>query len=320
MLMLTKFWEGLGGKLAEQWAARILTPAFAFWTGALAAWVWGNLGDDIRANGWTAALQQYTSKLQTLPIALQVALIVVILLALVTSAAVAERLTPPLLRILEGYWPARLGGWLQQRNFTRRQAAYSRAGALAGKRDDVGLTSDEDAKLATLEHRLRRTPATQALTMPTRLGNLLRAAEARPRERYGLDTVVCWPYLWLILDQDTKEELTQTRVALNTATRVWLWGALFAVWTVWAWWALPVAVVVCASTYYVSMLSAAEVYGDLLEATFALHRTALYAALRWPPPATPDEEAADGEAVTTYLWRGIAPVGLKFEVPKQGPP
>jgi hypothetical protein len=319
MTMLTTFWEGLGSKVAEQWALRILTPAFAFWTGGLTAWLWGNLGDDIRANGWAAALQEHTSKLQTLPVALQVALVIVILLALVASAAIAERLTLPLLRILEGYWPAPLGGWLRRRNFARRQAAYRRAGDLAGRRDDMGLTVGEDAELAALEHRLRRTPATLALTMPTRLGNMLRAAEARPRERYGLDTVVCWPYLWLLLDEDTKAELTQARGALNAATRVWLWGALFAVWAVWAWWALPAAVAVCAATYYASMLSAAGVYGDLLEATFALHRAALYAALRWPLPASPDEEIPDGEAVTTYLWRGIPPAGLKLKAPKEYP-
>jgi hypothetical protein len=317
--MLTSFWEGLGSKLAEQWAARILTPAFVFWIGGLTAWVWGNLGDDIHANGWAAALQAHTTKLQTLPIALQVALVVVILLGLVASAAIAERLTLPLLRILEGYWPPRLGGPLQRHNFTRRQAAYRRAGDLAGKRDDVGLTPGENAELATLERRLRRMPATLALTMPTRLGNLLRAAEARPRQRYGLDTVVSWPYLWLLLDKDTKAELIQARSGLNGAARVWLWGALFAAWTVWAWWALPVAVAVCASIYYASMLSAAEVYGDLVEATFALHRTALYAALRWPPPASPDKEIPHGETVTTYLWRGIAPADLKFDVPTESP-
>lgn len=315
--MLTTFWEGLGSKLAEQWAPRILTPAFVFWTGGLAAWLWGSLAADIRADGWAAALQRHTAKLQTLPVVIQVALVIAILLALVASAAIAERLTLPLLRILEGYWPPRLSGWLQQHYFTRRQAAYTRAGELAGKRDDAGLTPGEEAELATLERRLRRMPSTQALTMPTRLGNLLRAAEARPRQRYGLDTAVSWPYLWLLLDKDTQAELIQARGALNAAARVWLWAALFTVWTVWAWWALPVAVAVCAATYYGSMLSAAEVYGDLVEATFALHRTALYAALRWPPPASPEEEIPNGEAVTTYLWRGIAPAGLKFDVPTE---
>ena len=37
--MPTKFLESLGGKLAENWAANILTPAFVFWIGGLLAWV-----------------------------------------------------------------------------------------------------------------------------------------------------------------------------------------------------------------------------------------------------------------------------------------
>jgi hypothetical protein len=69
----------------------------------------------------------------------------------------------------------------------------------------------------------------------------------------------------------------------------------------------------CASAYYISMLSAAQVYGDLVEATFDLHRGKLYQALRWRSPVSPEEEIPDGRAVTTYLWTGIARARLKFE-------
>ena len=34
------FLNGITGKLAENWIANLLTPAFAFWLGGLAAWVW----------------------------------------------------------------------------------------------------------------------------------------------------------------------------------------------------------------------------------------------------------------------------------------
>jgi hypothetical protein len=87
---------------------------------------------------------------------------------------------------------------------------------------------------------------------------------------------------------------------------------LFAIWTVLAWWALPISAVVAAATYYGSLLSTAEVYGDLVTAAFDVHRGQLYKAVRWPQPGGPDEESAAGAALTEYLWRGTAPEGLTF--------
>jgi hypothetical protein len=116
-----------------------------------------------------------------------------------------------------------------------------------------------------------------------------------------------------VLPKDTRDELLQARAALDAAARLWLWSVLFVVWTPWALWALPVAVVVATASYYGSMLDAAEVYGDMVEAAFDVHRGELYKAARWPPTATPGEEARAGAALTEYLWRGTAPPGAAFD-------
>ncbi len=55
--------------------------------------------------------------------------------------------------------------------------------------------------------------------MPTALGNLLRSAEEYPLVRYGLETAVCWPRLWLLLPSATQETLTRARQSLNDAAR-----------------------------------------------------------------------------------------------------
>lgn len=75
--------------------------------------------------------------------------------------------------------------------------------------------------------------------MPTRLGNTLRAAEQRPLEKYGLDAIVCWSRLLLLLPDAVKQELNAARADLNTAARLWLWSLLFIIWSVWGWWATP---------------------------------------------------------------------------------
>jgi hypothetical protein len=48
----------------------------------------------------------------------------------------------------------------------------------------------------------------------------------------------------------------------------------------------------------------AQLFGDLIEAAYDLHRTALYHRLRWPLPADPEQEHSHGQQLTAYLWRG----------------
>lgn len=103
---------------------------------------------------------------------------------------------------------------------------------------------------------------------------------------------VGFPRKWILVHQNPAHRYRQRGMAMNVnretggprwqsqpnaGARGWLWGALFAIWTVWAWWALLVAAVVCAALYYGSLVPAARSYGDLVYAAFALHRFDLYA-------------------------------------------
>src|SRR5215472_3026100 len=100
--MLAAFWSGLGGEFARQWAARVLTPAFAFWAGGLAAVWWHGHGQAVRAHGWAHELSATATWPRTLPGVIQGLLVVAALLLVAASAVAAERLTLPLLRLLEG--------------------------------------------------------------------------------------------------------------------------------------------------------------------------------------------------------------------------
>ena len=56
--MLSSFWSGLGGELAKQWIARVLTPAFVFWAaGLLAVWADTHRGD-VAKHGWLRLSRQ----------------------------------------------------------------------------------------------------------------------------------------------------------------------------------------------------------------------------------------------------------------------
>jgi hypothetical protein len=290
--MYSKFLEGMTGKVAEQWVTNLLTPAFVFWSGGLAA--------SIYRFGWNP-LKEWVLKQ---PQSFQVGLLIAGLLVIVTSATIVQRGDRLMLRFLEGYWPR----WMIHLRQTRTQWYFQqweqnvkRWGELYGKGEDA-LTAEELNEYAQLDWSIVHSPSKKNQFMPTRLGNLLRASEYRSKERYGLDAVVCWPRLWLLLPDSSRKELQESRAALNTAVRICLWSLLFLVWTPLAWW-VPLFSLPAAWLSYRMTLNTASVYVDLLESVFDVHRNLLYQSLRIKLPKNPTEEAQDGKKLTQYIWR-----------------
>jgi hypothetical protein len=293
--MPTKFLEGIGNKLVEQWAANLLTPAFVFWLGGCVAWM--------QKFGWQPWQQWFSQLVEPL----QIALLFASLLLVATSAFAIQRFDLLVLRWFEGYWPTWMNPfrhWLLKKQQHRLQRLDQRWQELITKRDQNGqLTAAEMDEFVQIDWQLRQVPSQPDRIMPTKLGNLLRAAESHPSGKYGLDAIICWPRLWLVLPDAVKKELQDARSDLNTAARIWLWGVLFAFWTLWAWWALPIALLVTLFAHR-WMLNAAATYGDLLEAAFDLHRFELYKAMHWTLPTSPAQERQLGQQLTEYLWRG----------------
>ncbi|MBE9100212.1 hypothetical protein [Vacuolonema iberomarrocanum] len=307
--MPTKLLEGFGAKLVDQWGANLLTPAFVFWLGGLLAW-----GD--RQNWDWSDLTAFINGLEE-PI--QIAVLFIVLLVIIASGFVIQRFDLAVLRLFEGYWPPFLTPvrrWFLRRQHARFDRLDRRWQTLIHQKYQTALTPRALEDLAALEEELRQFPSDRDRLMPTRLGNLLRAAESRPGEKYGLDAIICWPRLWLLLPDKVKQELQTARADLNTAARLWLWGVLFILWVfMGAWWPVLVGGSVAVFSYN-WMLQAAEIYGSLLESAFDLHRMALYAALHFPLPTHPAEEQVMGKAVTEYLWRGSDRPQPEFRYPK----
>ena len=302
--MYSKFLEGMTGKVSEQWVTNLLTPAFVFWFGGLSAYVY--------RFGWkpleTLLLQQ--------PQSLQVGLLVLGLIMLVTSATIVQRGEQFILRLLEGYWPfwlKHLRRFRTKRYFQQWGQSITRWNELHSKGEEQ-LTAEELDEYTQLDWLIVHSPSRENQFMPTRLGNLLRASEYRSKERYGLDSVICWPRLWLLLPDSTRKELQEARTLLNTAVRACLWSILFIVWTPLAWWAPLLAFFAARISYHLA-LSTAAAYVDLLEATFDVHRHLLYQSLRVTPPKNPLKESEDGKKLTQYLWREPDPSMSDFQEP-----
>lgn len=296
--MSAKFLESFGGKLAEQWVANLLTPAFIFWAGGAAT--------GLQRFGW----QTTTTWFKQQPEPLQIPLLIGGLCLIAASAFVVQRFDLPVLRFLEGYWHPwlrPLRRWFIIREAKRSQQISDRWQTLA-QINPAQLSAEQRDELIQLDWQQLHLPLPSQL-MPTRLGNILRAAEQRPLEKYGLDAIVCWSRLWLLLPEAVKKDLQEARADLNTAARVWLWSLLFCGWTflgwsLWATWPLLLGVL-SAWFAYGWAIAAARTYGELIEAAFDLHRHLLYQSLRWNLPPDPEVERRVGAELTRYLWRGF---------------
>ncbi|MEV7969439.1 hypothetical protein AB0O34_26160 [Sphaerisporangium sp. NPDC088356] len=292
--MLGDLWNGLTAGLAKRWVRTVLAPAVVFWGVGLLLWAVDH--------GWEEAWRQVDAQVRGRPVPEQVALAVGVLLVVAGSGTAVERLTTPAVQLLEGYhWPVRLFDWRSRRHNSRVAAMERTWAELAAGLSGRGAA--EQNRFILVDQRLRRYPDAPEHRMPTVLGNSLRAAEARPWHKYGLDPVKCWYAFWSVLPDNARTELAAARTRVDLAGTVWLWALLFAGWSAWNWWALPLSLAGM-SLAYGWLVTYARQYGDLVEATFDVHRWALYAALHWPPPLTPETEREEGTRLTAYLWRG----------------
>jgi hypothetical protein len=295
--LLDEFWKAAAGKLAERWAS-IAAPAVVFWAAALLAWSYAG-------PGWSRleVISDWLNKQK--PMAL-LATLVGALVVIATSTIVVQRLASPVLRLLEGYWPCpfhRLAESFRRRAELRKAEDKAAWDLLQAAIEENEPTAQQRVKLAHLERRRRYLPVKDSELLPTRIGNILRASETRPRHRYGLDLVMVWPRLWLVLPDAARQELASARRSLDASVAAAVWGAAFLAFIPLTWWAL-VGLVVSVASVLVWVPARAEVFADLTEASVELYRTSLYRHLRWPVPKNAAVERECGEALTKYLVRG----------------
>jgi len=295
--MLGGYWDSVAGKLADRFLA-LSSQALVFWTGGLLAWA--------IARGGVRGLDGPERRLAGYSAPGQVAVLVVALLLVAASAIAVRRLTFPVLRLLEGYWPWPAGP-LRDRLITsgerRAREARDELQELAGPVRDGTATRQQRDRYVRLDARLRQMPTTSRL-LPTPIGNILRAAESRPADKYGLDPVSLWPHLWLVMPDTARQELAGARDALDSSVSAVIWSLLFIAFAVWSPWAVAAGLGVAALTLLVWVPARAATFATLVETAFDLYRQDLYVQLRWPLPATPHDERGEGRRVTTYLVRG----------------
>jgi hypothetical protein len=213
----------------------------------------------------------------------------VLLLAVLSFALVTQPFQLLLVRILEGYW---------DRIPILRSFRYFGVEINRRRRLKMQRLTQDDKMLARLY------PPNVEDFLPTRLGNVLRAAERRAGKNHGFtDPVEMFPRIYPYMSPQLAEAIADARDDLDVACRmcVVLWllalvsGVAFAVdgavpATGGVVLALPVVAALLAILAYRGAVRTGEEYGKFLFYVFDLHRRDLIRALGYDPPRNPKEE------------------------------
>lgn len=147
--------------------------------------------------------------------------------------------------------------------------------------------------------------------LPTRLGNVLRAAEYYPKERYGADYILVWPRLGHLCPDSFLDNMDQFQAALDFLVVAVTGFSLLAVATsvtaavtghgAWIFLSCLIGGFLLAHVAYASAVEAAKDLGEAMRASFDLYRNELLLRLRWPLPVSPDAEEKTWQDVRDFM-------------------
>jgi hypothetical protein len=300
---------GYGGRVGR--SASTFATALAVWGGGMGAWAY--------SRGGYQAVSLPGQWLGRQPAANQALLIPLFLLAVGSSGLIVNRLGAVFLRFVEGDWPrwtVPLYHRLVARR-TRRALAEDRAWEQARRDFDSSptLTARLVVTRNVLDRRRRYRPAYPNFLLPTKVGNILRAAEIRVAEKYGLANDVVWPRLLLVLPEPAASRVTAARRAVDRAVATVVWGLLFCAFAALTPLVVPIGLAVAAIALLVAVPARVRDLTDLMESVYDLHRNELYRQLRWPLPMNPGEDRAQGVRVSDYLRNGLNAAEPLFTTP-----
>jgi Ca2+/Na+ antiporter len=173
-------------------------------------------------------------------------------------------------------------------------------------------------------------PPTDALIMPTRLGNILRAAEAYPQSRYYADSVALWPRMVWAIDKEYMSHVDAANDQCSFLLNSSLLSAIFAVMSFVAAGyelaknvsALPliylllgiVALCIAWFFYTASLLNVAK-YGNLIRSSYDLFRFNLLEKLHLKLPTDSEKEKELWEQLSRFVTVGTVFDANNFTYP-----
>lgn len=202
------------------------------------------------------------------------------------AAAIVASQWRNIIRLYEGY---PLGWWPGLRDMGKRWHAAQRHGMVFPAPDD-----------RTLYLRYWTYPELPTPVLPTRLGNVMLAAETHALRRYEAETILLWPRLTHVLPRETLNDIAEARATLEFLLVLSLWCAGFALANPVMAMAFGASPAIAALLFacgllgaymaYTSAIPIAAEYAEHVRCTFELYRLDLLDRMRIPAPKNLAEE------------------------------
>src|ERR1700749_372997 len=131
-----------------------------------------------------------------------------------------------------------------------------------------------------LENAVGRFPDQEGYVLPTRFGNIMRAFEVYSRVVYGLDSIPAWPRLVMVLPENVRSQIQDSRATLDFSVNLCaVSGLLTLLYVSFAIWfgetpclaIFPAAVTVCAFAWFLMRQSALQ-SGSQIKSAIDMHR------------------------------------------------
>lgn len=221
-------------------------------------------------------------------------------------------------RAMEGYiGPFKSSIWLEneRRRLQRANLMVDAAEARFDQQDPDVIARARTDYLRALRELATDFPNREALLLPTRFGNTVRAFETYPYVVYGVDSIPVWHRLQGVMNKDAHAAIAEARSRVDFFVNLWLLSAVTAIgmgpvaaWsTTFGWrdfnsvngtaYAACAIAAVLAWLSYRGALAMAASWGDQVKTAFDLYLPALAQQLGFRIPADPVE--------ARHFWRAI---------------
>ncbi len=277
---MSGLWSELGKKLAERWMTLLVLPGTLYVAIATIAVYLGqrralDIGLLVRTIGDTARSPTVSTAggQAILLIAILVGAAMVGLL-IQAMGTITERI------VLAADWEiwlrplAALAGRAVRRRGRRWDAAHLRHYDLDRRALAPNPQDRPPALKLSRAARARSRIALERPRRPTWSGDRIHAAALRLYRDYHLDLATVWPFIWLVLPDRAREEVTQTRASLTRATNLSAWSMLYFPLGI-RWWPAFVIGAVLATASRTRIRATVDAYAAILEATTRLYATTL---------------------------------------------